>query len=69
MSPLGLGGTKLLSDILIDMKVSRAARARLPIICDFVGPIWVPGGPIAERAKVTDETERLIVLTIEPVRT
>lgn len=68
MTPLGMEGTKLVSDILCEMKLTRAAKARLPIICDFVGPLWVPGGPIAERAKVTGQSESLIVLTFEPVK-
>lgn len=69
ISPLGMEGSKLLSDVLSEMKLSRAARVRLPIICDFVGPIWVPGGPIADRAKVSSQSESLIVLTVEPART
>lgn len=68
MTPLGMEGAKLVSDILSEMKLTRAAKSRLPIICDFVGPLWVPGGPIAERAKVTGQSESLIVLTFEPVK-
>lgn len=68
MTPLGMEGSKLVSDVLSEMKLTKAAKARLPILYDFVGPLWVPGGPIAERAKVTSQSESLIVLTFEPAK-
>lgn len=64
IAPVGLGGTKLISDILQEMKLSRAARARLPIICDMVGPVWIPFGPIAERVKVEADTKRQVILNL-----
>lgn len=68
MIPLGMTGSKLVSDIYNEMKLTQAAKLRLPVICDFVGPLWLPNGPISDRIKVTSATERLIVLTFAPVR-
>ncbi len=67
MNPLGMTGTKLVSDIYSDMKLTQAAKNRLPVICDFIGPVWLPGGPISDRVKITSSTERLIVLTFAPL--
>lgn len=68
MSPLGMTGSKLVSDIYNEMKLTQAAKVRLPLICDFLGPVWVPGGPISDRVKITSSTERLIILTFAPLR-
>jgi tRNA(Ile)-lysidine synthase len=67
MKPLGLNGTKRVSDVLSEMGVTEAARKRLPLVCDLLGPIWVPGGPIAERVKVTPDTRRCFRVGFEPV--
>lgn len=67
MTPLGFEGRKMLSDILREMGLTQAARVRLPIICDMTGPIWIPGGPIADRAKVTTETLRQMRIRFGPL--
>lgn len=58
--PLGMPAPKKLSDIFIDRKVPRAERWRLPLLCDAVGILWVPGYTIAERAKITPRTQRVL---------
>lgn len=65
IAPLGLSGTKLLSDIFREMGLTRHARRRLPIVCDLVGPVWIPGGPIAERVKIRSETRTVLALRLE----
>ncbi len=67
IQPLGMTGTKLLSDLFTEIKLSEAGRRRLPIICDMVGPLWVPGGALAERVRVDDSGIRPIRLTFEPL--
>jgi tRNA(Ile)-lysidine synthase len=57
-------GRKKVFDIMGEMGLTRAAKARLPLVCDMVGPVWIPGGPIAERAKVTPETHTRLVLRL-----
>ena len=57
--PLGLGGSKLLSDYFTDRKLY--GRDRLtPLVCDEEGPLFVPGGAVADRAKITNETKRIL---------
>jgi len=63
--PLGLAGGKKLSDFLTDRKVPARLRDNLALVCDDEGILWVVGLAIAQRAKVTDETRRLLKLVIE----
>jgi tRNA(Ile)-lysidine synthase len=51
MRPLGFDGTRKLSDLLGEAGLTAAARARLPIVCDMVGPVWAPGVCLDERAR------------------
>ena len=67
LRPLGLKGSKRVSDVLSGMGLTEAARRRLPLVCDLVGPVWVPGGCIDDRAKVTEATERCVRLRISPI--
>ncbi len=67
MQPLGFSGTRKLSDLLSEAKLTKAARSRLPIICDFVGPIWAPGVCLSHRIDKEPECERVLVLEFEPI--
>ena len=58
-TPLGLSGSKLLSDYYTDRKVARFQR-NAPLVCDEKGILYVAGHTVDERAKVTDRSERLI---------
>ena len=51
MRPLGFEGTRKLSDLLAEAGLTPAARIRLPIVCDLVGPLWAPGVCLDERAR------------------
>ena len=51
MRPLGFEGTRKLSDLLAEAGLTPAARARLPIVCDLIGPLWAPGVCLDERAR------------------
>ena len=51
MRPLGFDGARKLSDLLAEAGLTPAARARLPIVCDVVGPLWAPGVCLDERAR------------------
>ena len=62
MQPLGFNGRRKLSDLLSEAKLSHAARVRLPIVCDMIGPVWAPGVCLDERARPVDSTTRVIVL-------
>jgi tRNA(Ile)-lysidine synthase len=63
MAPLGLGGTRALSDLFTDRRVPREARAAIPLVeCD--GEIaWVPGVATGARFAVTPATREAVLVT------
>jgi len=62
MQPLGFEGHRKLSDLISEAGLTLAARQRLPIVCDLVGPIWAPNICLDERVRTDSETRRVIVL-------
>ncbi|GIV06621.1 MAG: tRNA(Ile)-lysidine synthase [Fimbriimonadales bacterium] len=62
--PLGMTAPKKLSDIFIDRKIPKAERRRLPLLCDEAGILWIPGYTIAERARITPQTRRVLQATL-----
>ncbi len=64
--PLGAGGGRKLNRFLIDEKVPRAWRTRVPVVTDPDGIVWVAGWRIDERAKVTAATRRVLRLRFAP---
>jgi tRNA(Ile)-lysidine synthase len=63
MRPLGLGGSKKLSDILIDAKVPARMRQVTPVVRDGERIVWLAGVTLAEECRVTPATERVAELT------
>jgi tRNA(Ile)-lysidine synthase len=61
--PLGLKGTQKLKDFLIDHKIPKFERARIPLLISGENIIWVVGHRIDERFKVTKETRRVLKVT------
>ncbi len=58
--PLGLKGSKKVSDYLVDRKVSRPLRDEVPVVADRRGILWLVGYEIDERVKMDGTTtERL----------
>jgi tRNA(Ile)-lysidine synthase len=66
LAPLGMAGRRKLSDFLGEAGLTHAARRRLPVVCDMVGPIWVPGVCMADRVKITGNTRRALELRFGP---
>jgi tRNA(Ile)-lysidine synthase len=64
ISPLGMKGTKKLQDVLVDAKVPRDERDRVPIVADARGIVWVVGLRLDRRAAAVPETRRLLALTV-----
>lgn len=63
--PLGMQGSKKLKDFLIDEKIPREEREQIPIFTTLTGKIFAIGDlRIDERFKITEQTERIIVLKI-----
>ncbi|MEW6262052.1 MAG: tRNA lysidine(34) synthetase TilS [Thermodesulfobacteriota bacterium] len=63
--PLGLAGTKKLSDLFIDAKVPAGHRHKIPLVVDAQGLVWVAGFRPAERARIHARTSRALFLTLE----
>jgi tRNA(Ile)-lysidine synthase len=62
--PLGLRGSKKVSDYLTDRKVASLYRDEIPVVCDKEGIIWLVGFEIADRVKVVDTTRKVLRLEI-----
>ena len=63
--PLGLGQPKKLNEFMIDAKIPRAWRGRIPVVCSQRHILWLVGYRIDERAKVTEETMKVLRLEFE----
>jgi len=55
---------KKVSRIFIDLKIPLAQRRRLPLLCDEVGILWIPGYTIAERARITPDCTRCLYVCL-----
>jgi tRNA(Ile)-lysidine synthase len=64
--PLGLGGTKELTEFMIDAGIPRAWRQKIPIVASPRQIIWVVGWRIDGRVRVTGRTRRSLRLTFRP---
>jgi tRNA(Ile)-lysidine synthase len=58
--PLGMKGHKKLSDYLIDRKVPRQSRKRIPLVFKDDDLIWVAGHQIHHNYRVTPSTRKLL---------
>jgi tRNA(Ile)-lysidine synthase len=63
--PLGSTGESKLKAYLIDRKVPRPARERIPLVLAGHRIAWVVGFQIDDRYKVTAGTRRILVLSKE----
>lgn len=61
--PLGMSGTKKVSDLLVDEKVPRRDRSMVPVVRDGDSVVWVAGVRMAEDYKIVPGTKRAIRLT------
>jgi tRNA(Ile)-lysidine synthase len=58
--PLGMEYTKKIGEFMLDSRIPRPWRDRIPIICTPKQIIWVTGYRIDERVKVTPETKGIL---------
>ncbi|MCP5004061.1 MAG: tRNA lysidine(34) synthetase TilS, partial [Planctomycetes bacterium] len=65
--PLGSNGSKKLKDFFIDSKIPRRKRATVPIVTMQDQPIWVVGYRIDDRIRVSEKTEKLLIMKAEKV--
>ena len=54
--PLGMAQMKKLGEFMIDARVPRAWRRRVPLVCSPRHIMWVVGWRIDDRLKATDYT-------------
>lgn len=63
LQPLGAPGRRKLQDLLVDRKVPRQDRDRLPIVVDRAGRIvWVAGVAVAEHCRVREPEAGVVIL-------
>lgn len=58
------GGTKSLKKFFVDEKVPQELRETIPVLKDMNGVLWVLGYRIGERYKITRETTKALVVSI-----
>ena len=65
--PLGMSEAKKVGEFMIDAKIPRAWRQRVPIVCSPYHVLWVVGWRIDNRVRVTEETRQVLCLKFERV--
>ena len=58
--PLGMEGTKRLNEFMIDARIPKNWRDRIPLLEGESGVAWVVGWRIAQWARVTEATEQVV---------
>ena len=66
IAPLGLGGSKKLSDLFIDAKTPACRRALIPVVRSGGSVIWVAGHGISEGHKLQSDTSCVLRLLWTP---
>lgn len=61
-APIGMKGTKKLKEYLIDEKVPRDKRDELLFIADGSEIVWIVGGRLSEKYKITEKTSDAVVI-------
>ena len=62
--PLGMKGSKLLSDFLIDSKISVLEKKHVKVLTQNDVIIWIVGHRIDDKYKITSTTKRALILSI-----
>ncbi|HEY5540021.1 MAG TPA: tRNA lysidine(34) synthetase TilS [Coriobacteriia bacterium] len=63
MRPLGMDGSRKLSDLLVDAKVARRHRLAVPVVRDGSRIVWLAGVRMSEDYRVGPQTARAVRLT------
>jgi len=62
INPPGRGSQKPLAERLARAGAGERVRARLPVVCDIVGPVWAPLVGVDRRCAVSEVTKKRIAL-------
>ena len=65
-NPLGLAGSKLVSDLLSEAKVPPSQRANQLVLCSGNNIVWVVGLRLAEEGRIGSTTKRAVRLVWAP---
>jgi len=60
--PLGMNMPKKLQEFMVDARIPRSWRGRIPIVCSPQQIIWVAGWRIDDRVKITGASEEILRL-------
>jgi tRNA(Ile)-lysidine synthase len=63
--PLGMSQAKKLQDFMVDSRIPRSWRDRVPLICSPKQILWIVGWRIDDRVKVTENTKEVLHLQFE----
>lgn len=63
--PLGMTEVKKLQDFMVDSRIPRAWRDRIPLVCSSDQILWVVGWRINDRVKVNIDTKHVLHLKFE----
>ncbi|MBK5239750.1 MAG: tRNA lysidine(34) synthetase TilS [Clostridium sp.] len=63
--PLGMTGNKKLKDLLMDLKIPKAERNKIPLICSGDDIVWVVGHRVSEKFKISKDTKNILQIRIE----
>jgi len=61
-APIGMKGTKKLKEYLIDEKIPREKRDDLELIADGHEIVWIVGGRLSEKYKISDDTSDAVLI-------
>jgi tRNA(Ile)-lysidine synthase len=62
--PLGMEQTKKVGEFMLDARIPRVWRERVPLFCTPQQVIWIAGWRIDERVKVTRDTRQVLCLKL-----
>ena len=63
-APLGMSQLKKISDFLIDLKVPVTEKEKVLLLLSGNKVMWVMGYRIDDRFRITDSTERILIMTL-----
>lgn len=66
--PLGAPGAKKVADFLSDLKVPRSKRGLVPVLLSAGKIIALPGYRIADHVRLTEQTSKVLRLSLSPLR-
>jgi tRNA(Ile)-lysidine synthase len=63
--PFGLDGTRKLSDLFRDLRLPEPTRARLLVVEDDLGILWIVGHARSQRTRLLPSTARMVTISVK----